>query len=85
MLNWAHPWLASVYTDKESRGLGVGKVACLEVLKEANLRGFEKTYLFTPDQEEWYERQGWVLISKEEYNGKIVSVMSFTLKNIKHK
>ena len=73
------PWLASVYVFPEYRKQGIGSAlvsAVEEIGKKLNVR---KLYLFTPDQQRFYARLGWLAYEQTEYRGRLVVVMNKSL------
>ncbi|ALO47546.1 GNAT family N-acetyltransferase [Pseudohongiella spirulinae] len=70
------PWLASVYVDDAQRGKGIGSTLVRRVMQHAREHGVKRLYLYTPDQEQLYARLGWSLLSRESYNGTMVTIMS---------
>jgi N-acetylglutamate synthase-like GNAT family acetyltransferase len=73
------PWLASVFVAPEYRCNGVGSKLVLHVMEKANEAGIPILYLFTPDQERFYQKLGWHTISTETYRGHLVTVMQAIL------
>jgi N-acetylglutamate synthase-like GNAT family acetyltransferase len=73
------PWLASVYVNAEYRKKGVGSDLVRHVTEYARSAGYRNLYLFTPDQEEFYQSLGWFSISKEIYREQSVTVMQIKL------
>lgn len=69
------PWLASVFVVPEFRKQGVGSDLVKHVMKEAKLAGFAKLYLFTPDQERFYENLGWSILESTDYRNHQVTIM----------
>ena len=69
------PWLASVFVHPGQRGLGIGTALCTRVVSEAGMMGFTKLYLFTPDRESFYVRQGWQTIERAIYRDEEVVIM----------
>lgn len=69
------PWLASVFVPVEYRGRGIGTELCKMAVAEAKNLGFAKLFLFTPDKESFYTRQGWNTIECVIYKDKQVVVM----------
>ncbi len=70
------PWLASVYVLPEYRKQGIGSQLVSAVEEIGQRLGFQKLYLFTPDQERFYARLGWVVFDHAEYRGQQVVIMS---------
>jgi GNAT superfamily N-acetyltransferase len=73
------PWLASVYVAPEHRKKGVGAELVRHVMREARQAGIKTFYLFTPDQEHFYQKLGWRTLRKESYHGHDVTVMQVVL------
>jgi N-acetylglutamate synthase-like GNAT family acetyltransferase len=69
------PWLATVYVDKKWRRQGIGGCLVDFMIKKSGEMGFKKIYLYTPDQEKWYQKYGFILIDRPVYCGHKVSVM----------
>lgn len=70
------PWLASVFVVPEWRGQGIAFALVHRVEAEAAENGFERFYLYTPDQQALYRRLGWQDVESLEYRGENVTVMS---------
>jgi N-acetylglutamate synthase-like GNAT family acetyltransferase len=69
------PWLAGVFVAPQFRNLGIGTQLVRHVMQMAGEADIKKLYLFTPDQEQFYERLGWTTFSREEYHDTPVTVM----------
>ena len=69
------PWLANVFIAAEFRGQGLGKKVVQAAMAKAAARHIKTLYLFTEDQQAFYERLGWRLLKQEHYEGEWVSVM----------
>lgn len=78
------PWLASVYVNEEYRKKGVGSDLVKHVEKYARSAGFPNLYLFTPDQENFYQNLGWAPISREVYRERAVTVMQIKLEKLSY-
>jgi GNAT superfamily N-acetyltransferase len=63
------PWLFSVYVPEEFRGQGIASALSLRAIDEAARLGFERLYLFTPQNESLYARIGWRTFERIEYSG----------------
>jgi len=74
------PWLASVFVAPERRRQGIGAALVRRIIEEARVLGERRLYLYTPEAEEFYAREGWRLIERTPYKGKDVTVMSYDLK-----
>ncbi|MBI4764061.1 MAG: GNAT family N-acetyltransferase [Deltaproteobacteria bacterium] len=73
------PWLASVFVAPEHRGKGAGSKLVIHVMEKAREAGISALYLFTPDKEHFYQKLGWQTISKETYQGHLITVMKVNL------
>ena len=71
------PWLANIYIHPLQRGKGLGKQVVLHVMAEARQRELRKLYLFTEDQQAFYEKLGWELHHREFYENHWVAVMQY--------
>ncbi|CEP35138.1 MULTISPECIES: GNAT family N-acetyltransferase [unclassified Halomonas] len=70
------PWLASVFVVPEWRGQGIASALVRRVEAEAAAHGFERFYLYTPDQQALYRRLGWQDKEDVEYRKEHVTVMA---------
>ncbi len=70
------PWLASVFVDSAFRERGIGTRLVDRVTHEAQLLGFNTLYLWTPDREAFYAKQGWSLTEKTVYRNENATIMS---------
>lgn len=73
------PWLASVFVPVDYRGRGIGTELCTKGVAEAQKLGFTKLFLFTPDRESFYTRQGWNTIERAIHKDKQVVVMQLEI------
>lgn len=71
------PWLANIYIHPLERGKGLGKQVVLQVMAEARQRNLRTLYLFTEDQQTFYEKLGWELHHREFYENHWVAVMQY--------
>ncbi len=55
------PWLAGVYVFPQFRRRGIGQALCQVVEQKAAEMGVSRLYLFTLDQQHWYNAMGWEL------------------------
>ncbi|MBY6225446.1 GNAT family N-acetyltransferase [Ferrimonas balearica] len=76
------PWLANVYVVPSWRGQGIGAAVVKAVMAEARRLGLPRLYLFTEDQQGFYQRLGWALHHRERYHGVEVSVMVCELEEL---
>lgn len=73
------PWLANVYIDAAQRGKGLGRQLVLHAMQQAKQAGINTLYLFTPDQQPFYERLGWHYLCTEYLHGHAETVMQVNL------
>jgi len=71
------PWLANVYVSPDHRNKGLGKLLVTAVMDYAKQLKLEKIYLFTPDQERFYQSLGWNTLTIENYRGEDVTIMEW--------
>ena len=69
------PWLAGVYVVPELRRQGVASALVLHAHDEARRLGVKTLYLFTNGAEPVYEKLGWQTTAREEFEGRMVTVM----------
>ena len=53
------PWLAAVFVVPEARKLGVGSALVDHVVNRSRELGYAEMFLYTEDQQEWYQKRGW--------------------------
>lgn len=73
------PWLANIYIHPAKRGLGLGRFVVSQLMAQARIRQLQRLYLFTEDQQAFYEKLGWTLLSREVYEGEWVSIMQWQI------
>jgi GNAT superfamily N-acetyltransferase len=73
------PWLASVLVAPQYRGRGIGSALSERAITEALGLGFAQTFLFTFDQQRFYQRMGWSTLEEATYLGHPVTVMVHNL------
>ncbi|MDG5472386.1 GNAT family N-acetyltransferase [Jeotgalibacillus sp. ET6] len=56
------PWLASLYTKPEYRGMGVGQRLTAETIEMAKKVGFKEIYLRTEEASDYYRKRGWTWV-----------------------
>jgi len=71
------PWLANIYLVPEVRGQGLGRALVQQLMQQAAQLQIQTLYLFTEDQQAFYQRLGWQLHHTELYEGHWVSVMQW--------
>lgn len=69
------PWLAAVYVAPHYRKQGIGSGLVKAIENMARRLQIERLYLFTPDQEHFYDRLGWSMLERLEYRNQNVVVM----------
>jgi len=74
------PWLASVYVAPEYRKQGVGTALVQHIIQQACDQGYTELFLYTPDQEKFYQQLGWQIIERVGYHDVDVTIMSISLK-----
>ena len=77
------PWLVGVYVNKADRGHGIGSALVRYVVEHAAEMGIETLWLFTPDQEHFYQRLGWQSVERAHYRGQDVVIMKVAPKQQK--
>lgn len=74
------PWIAAVWVDPSSRTVGVGGSLVRHATLRASSLGVRDLYLYTEDQQSWYERKGWQRVRNASLNGLAVTVMTKQLR-----
>lgn len=74
------PWIAAVWVDPSSRTVGVGGSLVRHATLRATSLGVRDLYLYTEDQQPWYERKGWHRVRDSSLNDLAVTVMSKRLR-----
>ena len=74
------PWIAAVWVDPSSRTVGVGGSLVRHATLRATSLGVRDLYLYTEDQQFWYERKGWQRVRNASLNGLAVTVMTKQLR-----
>lgn len=69
------PWLASLFVAEPYRRQGIAQALITRALQEAGRLGYARLYLFTEDQQLYYQRLGWQVIMHESYYDENVYVM----------
>lgn len=73
------PWLASLYVEAAYRKHGIGRALVDRVRREASAAGYNRLYLHTLDQEDFYTRLGWETIGPSIFYNQPVTVMAINL------
>lgn len=71
------PWLANIYLVPAVRGQGLGRSLVQQIMQQAASLQIQTLYLFTEDQQAFYQRLGWQFHHSELYEGHWVSVMQW--------
>jgi N-acetylglutamate synthase-like GNAT family acetyltransferase len=58
-----------VFVRRSFRRRGIASALCEVVVDKARGLGFERLYLFTPDQQALYARLGWSTVERVEWRG----------------
>ncbi len=53
------PWLAAVFVVPTARKLGVGSALIDHVVSRSRELGYKEMFLYTEDQQQWYQKRGW--------------------------
>ncbi|HJS28045.1 MAG TPA: GNAT family N-acetyltransferase [Anaerolineales bacterium] len=72
------PWLAGVFVLPEYRRRGIASALVRHAVGQAYLLGFPILYLYTNGAERVYENLGWKTWRREEYEGRMVTVMEIS-------
>lgn len=70
------PWIAAVWVHPDARLLGVGGSLVRHATLRAHARGVGDLYLYTEDQQAWYERRGWTRVRDTLLNELPVAVLT---------
>ena len=72
-------WLGDVFVRSDRRGSGIGAALVKGGEELARRLGIGALHLYTPDQEDFYRRLGWVTIDRPRYEQEDVVVMERVL------
>ena len=70
------PWVSGVFVKPAARGRGVARALVRHAVAQAAAMGVARLYLYTHSARGLYEKLGWSVIGHEDYEGKIVTLMS---------
>jgi N-acetylglutamate synthase-like GNAT family acetyltransferase len=70
------PWVALLFTEKENRNQGMGRILLTEIEAAAKEMGLNKIYLFTFTAEALYQRSGWTQLERVNYKGHDTVIMA---------
>ncbi|HBV91680.1 MAG TPA: GNAT family N-acetyltransferase [Pantoea sp.] len=68
-------WIGEVVTDKKYRGRGVAKALIQQAIVRAKQQQIGELWLYTPDQQAYYQRSGWQAVEQRQVAGEAVTVM----------
>lgn len=72
-------WIGEVVTDKKFRGQGVAKALIQQAIARAKQQQIGELWLYTPDQQAYYQRSGWQAVEQRQIAGEEVTVMVLRL------
>ncbi|UIL50807.1 MULTISPECIES: GNAT family N-acetyltransferase [Pantoea] len=72
-------WIGEVVTDKKFRGQGVAKALIQQAIARAKQQQISELWLYTPDQQAYYQRSGWQAVEQRQIAGEEVTVMMLHL------
>ncbi len=67
--------MGEVVTDKKLRGQGVANALIQQVIARARQKRISELWLYTPDQQAYYQRSGWQAVEQRHIAGEEVTVM----------
>jgi len=70
------PWIAALIVDPKMRGRGIGTTLMNTALDWCRDHGFERVYLWTHDQSDWYRRTGWAEEKHHEFRNIDIVIFS---------
>lgn len=70
------PWLAAVWVHPDHRRRGTGGSLVRHATLRAHSLGVSELFLYTEDQQAWYEAKGWQRVRDATLNGHAVTVMT---------
>ncbi len=73
------PWLGCVYVHPEHRRQGIGGLLVERAEQLAESLGIRSLRLFTSTSHKLYERGGWAVVERTEYEGEAVVIMEKTV------
>jgi GNAT superfamily N-acetyltransferase len=73
------PWLASVFVKAGERRKGIGSALVRHAVEQARQHDINQLFLFTPDQQQFYQRLGWKYHENTTYHGEQVTIMVYPL------
>jgi N-acetylglutamate synthase-like GNAT family acetyltransferase len=71
------PWLASVYVTHKHRKKGAATALVEEIIMQAKLLNYDRLFLFTADQHDFYALRGWKSLHQTRYHGESIDIMFF--------
>ncbi len=73
------PWLASVFVAPEYRKRGVATALIKKIISQCRQLGYNRLFLFTPDQYDFYAQRGWKSFHQTRYHYELVDIMSYEI------
>lgn len=70
------PWIAAMIVDPEARGRGIGSALLATALRRCSECGFDRVFLWTHDQADWYQRIGWTVAENRTFRGVPITIFS---------
>lgn len=70
--NW---WIGEIYTHPQYRGQGIASQLITTLCQQFWQKTDEPIYLYTPDQQKFYEKMHWKIIREEHYQDEDISIM----------
>ncbi|PEI02708.1 GNAT family N-acetyltransferase [Pantoea agglomerans] len=72
-------WIGEVVTDRKFRGQGVAKALIQQAIARAKHQQIGELWLYTPDQQAYYQRSGWRAVEQRQVADENVTVMMLHL------
>jgi GNAT superfamily N-acetyltransferase len=69
------PWLASLYIVPTARDAGIGTALVLHAQQFATFHGISRLYLWTAGPTRLYEKCGWTVFQRADYNSHPITLM----------
>ena len=73
------PWLAGLVVAPKYQGLGVEAALLAQVITEARTVGCSEIFVWTEDDKDWYQQQGWKLVGTTIFGRRYVVAMRLDL------
>ncbi|MDE8555081.1 GNAT family N-acetyltransferase [Pantoea vagans] len=72
-------WIGEVVKDRKFRGQGVAKALIQQAIARAKHQQIGELWLYTPDQQAYYQRSGWRAVEQRQVADENVTVMMLHL------